>query len=104
VGEQGNAIHAVAGTGNPEAFFNALRSQGFRVLRHPFPDHYSFRGEDIDFGDKLPVVMTEKDAVKCLRFAGPQHWYLPIEAEMQPAFGHRLIELLKRSSHGQTSA
>ncbi|MFO1435893.1 MAG: tetraacyldisaccharide 4'-kinase [Gammaproteobacteria bacterium] len=104
VGAQGNAVHAVAGTGNPEGFFNSLRSQGFRVLRHPFPDHHAFRREDVEFGDNLPVVMTEKDAVKCLRFAGPQHWYQPIEAEMQPAFGHRLVELLKRSGHGQAPA
>jgi tetraacyldisaccharide 4'-kinase len=98
---QGTAVHAVAGTGNPDTFFNALRTQGFRVLRHPFPDHHPFRREDIVFDDELPVIMTEKDAVKCLRFATERHWYQPIEVDMQPAFGHRVLELLKkRRQHG----
>jgi tetraacyldisaccharide 4'-kinase len=44
--------------------------------------------------------MTEKDAVKCSRFAGPEHWFEPIEAELPAVFGHRLLELLKRNSHG----
>jgi tetraacyldisaccharide 4'-kinase len=98
---QGTAVHAIAGTGNPDTFFNALRAQGFRVLRHPFPDHHPFRREDIVFDDELPVIMTEKDAVKCLRIATDRHWYQPIEVDMPPAFGHRVLELLKkRRQHG----
>jgi len=38
--------------------------------------------------------MTEKDAVKCKPIAGPQHWYLPIEARLPARFGERLLELL----------
>jgi tetraacyldisaccharide 4'-kinase len=94
--DQGAPIHAVAGTGNPQAFFNSLRTQGYRVLRHPFPDHHPFSAADIAFGDELPVVMTEKDAVKCLRFATTQHWYQPIDVDLPAAFGHRVLELLKK--------
>ncbi|MGQ0658342.1 MAG: tetraacyldisaccharide 4'-kinase [Chromatiales bacterium] len=97
---QGQEVHAVAGTGHPETFFNMLRALGFRVHRHRFPDHHWFSRQDITFGDGLPVIMTEKDAVKCVRFAGPEHWYLPIEVEMPTVFEHRLLELLKRSPHG----
>ena len=101
---RGAGIHAIAATGNPDRFFESLRQQGFRVLKHAFADHYVYRREDVDFADELPVVMTEKDAVKCLRFAGERHWYQPIEAQLPPAFEHRLLELLKRGNRGQTTA
>lgn len=97
---QSGEVHAVAGIGNPEGFFQTLRAQGFRMRRHAFPDHHAFRRQDIDFGDGLPVIMTEKDAVKCVRFAGPEHWYLPVEAQLPQVFEHRLLELLKRARHG----
>jgi tetraacyldisaccharide 4'-kinase len=97
---QGLQVHAVAGTGNPDAFFDSLRTRGFRVHRHPFPDHHRYHMRDICFNDGLPVIMTEKDAVKCSHFAGPEHWFEPIEAELPAVFGHRLLELLKRNSHG----
>jgi len=100
VAAQGQEIHAVAGTGHPESFFNMLRTQGFRVHRHRFPDHHWFSSKDITFDDERPVIMTEKDAVKCMRFAGPQHWYMPIEVELPAVFEHRLLELLKRKQYG----
>lgn len=100
----GQEVHALAGTGHPEIFFSMLRTQGFRVHRHPFPDHHWFSRQDIHFEDGLPVIMTEKDAVKCARFAGPEHWYLPIEANMPDVFAHRVLALLKRSHHGQAPA
>ncbi len=89
-------VHAVAGIGHPERFFATLASLGMRVIPHPLPDHHRFSAGDIDFGDGLPVIMTEKDAVKCRRFAGRCHWYLPIAAELPEAFEQRLIELLRR--------
>jgi tetraacyldisaccharide 4'-kinase len=97
---QGVEVHAVAGTGNPDSFFNALRTQGYRVHRHAFPDHHWFTREEVTFADGNPVIMTEKDAVKCVRFAGREHWYMPLEVELPAVFGHRLLELMKRKTHG----
>jgi len=94
-------VHALAGLGNPERFFADLRALGLKVIQHPFPDHHSFAREDIEFGDGLPVLMTEKDAVKCRRFATPLHWYVPIEAGLPEVFRHRLLSLLKRKRNGQ---
>ncbi len=87
-------VHAVAGIGHPERFFSALEAQGIRLIRHPFSDHHPFRAGDIRFDDALPVLMTEKDAVKCQGFAGPEHWYVPVEAQLAPMFEHRLLALL----------
>ena len=74
----GTSVHAVAGIGNPERFFDMLRAYGIEVLGHPLPDHAHLRPADIVFADGRPVLMTEKDAVKCARIAGPHHWYVPV--------------------------
>ncbi len=71
-------IHAVAAIGNPKRFFNMLREKGFEVIEHAFPDHAFFSPEDLNFADDLPIVMTEKDAVKCQQFASKKLWYLPV--------------------------
>ncbi|MEO1576317.1 MAG: tetraacyldisaccharide 4'-kinase, partial [Pseudomonadota bacterium] len=41
-----------------------LRSAGLEVVAHPRPDHATLRASDLSFGDDLPVLVTEKDAVK----------------------------------------
>jgi len=81
-------VHAVAGIGDPPRFFRHLESLGLEVVPHPFPDHHPFVEADLEFGDGLPVVMTEKDAVKCAGWAGRPHlWVLPVAAQIDPAFG-----------------
>jgi tetraacyldisaccharide 4'-kinase len=74
----GQPVHAVAAIGNPQRFFATLRAVGIEVLEHPLPDHAQLKREDISFADDLPVLMTEKDAVKCREIAGPHHWYVPV--------------------------
>jgi tetraacyldisaccharide 4'-kinase len=91
----GRVVHAVAGIGHPERFFATLAALGLEVIPHPYPDHHRFAPGDITFADGLPLIMTEKDAVKCRRFAAPGHWYLPIAAHLPPEFEQRLIELLR---------
>jgi len=76
----GRSVHAVAGIGNPERFFNMLRARGIEVAGHPLRDHAHLRAADISFADQRPVLMTEKDAVKCGPIAGPQHWSVPVTA------------------------
>ena len=88
-------VHAVAGIGNPERFFQSLKDAGLQVESHSFPDHYRYRPGDIRFGDDRPVFMTEKDAVKCRHFAAENHWYVPVEARMSDEFCASLDELLE---------
>jgi len=90
----GVTVHAVAGIGHPERFFDVLRRAGLQVQAHPFPDHHRFSAGDLDFGDGAPVFMTEKDAVKCQRFAAGHHWYLPVDAEPDERFAARLGALV----------
>ena len=95
------SVHAVAGVGNPARFFERLAAAGLRVVPHRFPDHYRFQRTDIFFDDGLPVIMTEKDAVKCAQFASGNQWYLPITAEMTTAFEQRLTALMEATVSGQ---
>ena len=96
----GKTVHAVAGIGNPQSFFSVVRGKGIDMIKHVFPDHYHYRPEDLEFADELPVVMTEKDAVKCEGFTLPDLWYLPIRAKMSNAFEHRLSILIQELKRG----
>ena len=92
----GQRVHAVAGIGDPPRFFRYLEQFGVQPVAHPFPDHHPFAAQDLELGDEDPVVMTEKDAVKCKRFAKPHHWVLPVSAAPEPAFGNWLKAELDR--------
>ena len=93
-------VHGVAGIGNPQRFFRALEHHGLWVDAHPFPDHHAFVEGELEFDDDRPVLMTEKDGVKYLRYASSRHWYLPVTARLDEAFRIRLLALLKRSTRG----
>ncbi len=88
-------VHAVAGIGDPARFFRHLESLGFEVVPHSFPDHHAYGASDFAFAESLPVVMTEKDAVKCLGFAQPHFWMLPVRAELDAGFGPKLDAMLR---------
>ena len=76
-------VHAVAGIGNPAKFYKTLSNLGLNPIQHSFPDHYQFSEEDLDFGDSLPIIMTEKDAVRCLNMQSKNLWYLSVEAQFK---------------------
>jgi len=97
---QSGPVHAVCGIGSPQRFFDTLERAGITPICHAFPDHYDFRASDIEFQDEKPVLMTEKDAVKCRRFADTRHWYLPVRAELPDAFAQRVLSLLGASAPG----
>ena len=79
-------VHAVAGIGYPERFFQSLREQGIDVIPHAFPDHHHYVESDFHFGNDLPILMTEKDAVKCRAFATPLMFAVPVTAQLPQAF------------------
>jgi tetraacyldisaccharide 4'-kinase len=79
-------VHAVAAIGHPQRFFASLAGQGIEAIPHPFADHHAFTPADLAFGDGLPVLMTEKDAVKCMAFAQPHWWSVPVKAELPATF------------------
>lgn len=90
----GQRVHAVAGIGNPGRFFAMLRAKGLGVVPHAFADHHSYQAEDFSFGSELPVLMTEKDAVKCATFANAWFYSVPVVAKLPEAFWIALLERL----------
>jgi tetraacyldisaccharide 4'-kinase len=94
---RGSRVHGVAGIGNPARFFETLRQAGLTVIEHPMPDHHAYKPADLAFGDELPVLMTEKDAVKCAAFADARCWYVPVTADFLEGEARELLDLvLKR--------
>lgn len=92
----GRQVHAMAGIGHPKRFFAALRAQGVLVIEHAFADHHAYQAADLEFGDALPVLMTQKDAVKCMAFARPHHWSVPVDARLGVDAAAHVRKLLER--------
>ena len=96
----GQTVHVVTGIGNPQRFINTLEQAGLQVLAHLYPDHHAFTGAEIRFDDALPILMTEKDAVKCRQYAVQNVWYLPIEAVLDECLAQALLKRLQGFNHG----
>ncbi len=80
-------VQAVAGIGNPERFCKTLEGYGFVPEIHAFTDHAQYNENSFaafDHGE--PLIMTEKDAVKCAGFARDNWWYLSVDAKLSAAF------------------
>ena len=96
----GCRVHAVAGIGNPQAFFDALTGLGLAVDAHPLPDHARLTEADIAFPDDAPVLMTEKDAVKCPPGADASRlancWAVRLEVAISEADAQAIDRLLDR--------
>lgn len=92
----GCTVHAVAGIGHPQRFFQTLRDIGVDVIEHAFEDHYVFSIDDFAFDDNYPIIMTEKDAVKCNHFANGKMYYLKVSVALNENFTD---DFLRRTAH-----
>jgi tetraacyldisaccharide 4'-kinase len=96
----GSRVHAIAGIGNPQAFFDALTGLGLTVEAHPLPDHARLSERDISFPDGAPVLMTEKDAVKCPPGAAASRlancWAVRLDVAIDEADAQAIDRLLDR--------
>ena len=96
------AVDAMAGIGYPPRFFNSLLKQGYAVNQQvAYADHQAFNAAELHqrFAQR-PLIMTEKDAVKCRDFALDNWWYLPVTAQLPEKFATRLLAQLKELRHG----
>jgi tetraacyldisaccharide 4'-kinase len=80
---RGRAVHAVAGIGHPQAFFDGLRAAGLQVEPHALPDHAALDPAVLPFPAAATVLMTEKDAVKCRSFAGADWWFVELGVQLE---------------------
>lgn len=105
---------AIAGIGHPQRFFNMLENLGIRLIEtQAFQDHQHFEVAQLEkLAENQPLFMTEKDAVKCQRFAKENWWYVPVDAEITevekqgenlPHFWAKIDALVKKYRHDRTS-
>lgn len=88
----GTRVHAVAGIGNPQRFFDMLGTLGIKATMHGFADHHAYTGDDFDMvKSSHAIVMTEKDAVKCRTLGLNNAWYIPVETRLPEQF-ERMIK------------
>ncbi len=85
-------VMAIAAIANPDSFFAYLRSLKLDIEPRYYPDHYFYKEGEVDaLAQKRPVLMTEKDAVKCEYVQSDDLWYVPIKAELPEAFNLSFI-------------
>lgn len=93
----GRRVCAVAGIGHPPRFFEHLRALGLEGESLAFPDHHRYRPEELRLPGCDAILMTEKDAVKCLAFADERMWALAVHAEVDPGLGDAVLAKLRKS-------
>jgi len=94
----GRQLHAVAGIGSPQRFFDRLGKMGLSFAAHSFADHHKFCAQDLAFAGDA-ILTTEKDAVKLARLSLPLAvWVLPVNAEVSPDLAAFVLEKLNGSA------
>ncbi|BBP43634.1 tetraacyldisaccharide 4'-kinase [Thiosulfativibrio zosterae] len=92
-----HTVTAMAGIGNPQRFFETLKKMGLSLLEMPLKDHQAFSKAIFDNlpSSENPIIMTQKDAVKCLEFAPDSAWYLEISPHCSDEFAMRVKETIQ---------
>jgi tetraacyldisaccharide 4'-kinase len=89
-------IVAAAGIGNPSRFFSMLRNAGLTIEELPLPDHYDFAGNPFASVQADVILITEKDAVKCMQLEtmknDPRLWVVPVTARIDRALSEQIVE------------
>jgi len=93
----GLRLHAVAGIGEPQRFFDHLAALGLDCVAHAFPDHHCYVADDLRFAGDA-IVTTEKDALKCAGLAALPIWVLPVDAEVEPDLARFVMEKIDGSA------
>jgi tetraacyldisaccharide 4'-kinase len=99
----GQSVHAVAGIGNPSAFFASLRAEGLVVDGRALSDHAPISASDLMFNDELPVLMTEKDAVKCRAFADSRCWSVELKLHVLPEHAQRIVNVCEAAIRSRSA-
>ena len=93
-------VHAVAGIGHPQRFFEQLGEYGIRIIQHAYPDHYVYQQNDFDGWEGECILMTEKDAVKCRHLSLSNAWVVcvsvSLSSRLESSFSTKLLPMLNK--------
>lgn len=102
---RGKRLYAMAGIGDPSRFFAHVAALGLEFEAHSFPDHHDYCAADLAFADDGVLLMTEKDAVKCVALTTREAWVLPVDAQIVAApDGQSLLDTILEKIDGRTLA
>jgi tetraacyldisaccharide 4'-kinase len=90
----GREVMAAAAIGNPDRFFSMLRSHGLAIETRTLPDHAGFTPALAGAGRGKPVLLTEKDAVKCDGDGWNDASYVEVDPVVDGARSEALIGLI----------
>ncbi|MDB5841649.1 MAG: tetraacyldisaccharide 4-kinase [Herminiimonas sp.] len=95
----GPRILAAAGIGNPDRFFAMLEAAGLTFTAMPLPDHYDFAQNPFAGAAADIILITEKDAVKCVQIDALKNdarlWVVPVTATIDRALAEKILEKLR---------
>lgn len=97
----GQTVHAVAGLGNPQRFFHALRAAGIDLIEHAFPDHHDYVPADLQFSDELAILLTPKDAVKVrsLKIESRGIYEVMVSAKLDTSLNTQIDNIINRFAY-----
>lgn len=93
-------VIAMAGIGHPPRFFDSLEKKGIQVIQsYAFADHHPYQKQQLSAltPNDEPLLMTEKDAVKCQSFAQANWWYLPVDASFDAQGEIKILNEIKNT-------
>jgi len=96
---RGRQLLASAGIGQPQRFFDALRTAGLTIDTLALDDHHDHAHLPWP-PDTTEVVVTEKDAIKldprrvAAERPGLRVWVVPLVLVLPPAFIRRVLDAL----------
>jgi len=96
----GKTVHAIAGIAHPKQFFEQLRALDIDVIVHPFADHHQYQSDELLFKDDYPLIMTQKDAIKCAGFQLKNAWALSIKTIISPHFEEVFLKRIEELLNG----
>ena len=97
----GREVIAAAAIGNPGRFFAMLRAAGLLVEARALPDHAAFTPALAGVGQGRPVLLTEKDAVKCTGAAWAEAAWVEVEPRLDVAGASALVDAIVRRTAGR---
>ncbi|QWD96868.1 tetraacyldisaccharide 4'-kinase [Polynucleobacter sp. MG-6-Vaara-E2] len=89
-------ITTIAGLGNPKRFFDDLAKHGVIGKQIPLPDHAAYTPEFFAAIKAQCILITEKDAVKCVGISDERIWVVPMSLRLPDNLMDWLQSILQR--------
>ena len=89
-------VLAVAAIGNPQRFFDDLQKEGIALKGVALADHATYTAPFFENLAAKYILITEKDAVKCMGIQDERIWVVPQNLALPEAFIEWVTSILHR--------